>query len=155
MAGGQRAVNWLDTAGRLFYGRAASTHKEPEEFDLSGGRRYRTWIRQSTKGNVESYNLLVSRWEKRIYNYLLRITANREDVLWDSDAGRVFEGLPKPHGSFWTTWRASAPWLYLHRAQREAYSMFSKRRPETDVDELEPEATEHQDHGGRELGFPD
>ncbi len=38
-------------------------------------------IRQSTKGSVESYNLLVSRWENRIYNYLLRITANREDAL--------------------------------------------------------------------------
>jgi len=38
-------------------------------------------IRQANRGNVESYNLLVSRWEKRVYNYLLRITANREDAL--------------------------------------------------------------------------
>ena len=38
-------------------------------------------IRQATRGNVESFNLLVSRWEKRVYNYLLRITANREDAL--------------------------------------------------------------------------
>src|SRR5207237_7532822 len=33
-----------------------------------------------------------------------------------------------------------APWLY-RIAHNEAYSMFRKRRPETDVDELEPEAT--------------
>ena len=38
-------------------------------------------IRQASQGSVESYNLLVSRWEKRVYNYLLRITGNREDAL--------------------------------------------------------------------------
>jgi RNA polymerase sigma-70 factor (ECF subfamily) len=32
-----------------------------------------------------------------------------------------------------------APWLY-RIAHNEAYSMFRKRRPETDVDELEPES---------------
>ena len=30
---------------------------------------------------VEAYNLLVSRWEKRVYNYLLRLVRNREDAL--------------------------------------------------------------------------
>ena len=38
-------------------------------------------IRQACRGSVESYNLLVSRWEKRVYNYLLRVTRNREDAL--------------------------------------------------------------------------
>ena len=38
-------------------------------------------IRQATRGNVEAYNLLISRWEKRVYNYLLRLTRNREDAL--------------------------------------------------------------------------
>ena len=38
-------------------------------------------IRQAARGNVEAFNLLVSRWEKRVYNYLLRLTANREDAL--------------------------------------------------------------------------
>jgi RNA polymerase sigma factor (sigma-70 family) len=28
-----------------------------------------------------AYNLLISRWERRVYNYLLRIVANREDAL--------------------------------------------------------------------------
>ena len=38
-------------------------------------------IQQAARGGVEAYNLLVSRWEKRVYNYLLRITGNREDAL--------------------------------------------------------------------------
>ena len=38
-------------------------------------------IRQAARGSVEAFNLLVSRWEKRVYNYLLRLTANREDAL--------------------------------------------------------------------------
>ena len=94
-------------------------------------------IRQATRGNVESFNLLVSRWEKRVYNYLLRITANREDALdLTQDAFlKAYQNLRKldDPGRF-------APWLY-RIAHNEAYSMFRKRRPETDVDEIEPEAT--------------
>jgi len=94
-------------------------------------------IRQATRGNVESFNLLVSRWEKRVYNYLLRITGNREDALdLTQDAFlKAYQNLRKldDPGRF-------APWLY-RIAHNEAYSMFRKRRPETDVDELEPEAT--------------
>ncbi len=95
-------------------------------------------IRQATKGSVESYNLLVSRWEKRIYNYLLRITANREDALdLTQDVFlKAYQNLRKLDDA-----ARFAPWLY-RIAHNEAYSMFRKRRPETDVDELEPEATE-------------
>jgi len=94
-------------------------------------------IRQATRGNVESFNLLVSRWEKRVYNYLLRITANREDALdLTQDVFlKAYQNLRKldDPGRF-------APWLY-RIAHNEAYSMFRKRRPETDIDEVEPEAT--------------
>ena len=94
-------------------------------------------IRQATRGNVESFNLLVSRWEKRVYNYLLRITANREDALdLTQDAFlKAYQNLRKldDPGRF-------APWLY-RIAHNEAYSMFRKRKPETDVDEIEPEVT--------------
>ena len=38
-------------------------------------------IERAARGAVEAFNLLVSRWEKRVYNYLLRITGNREDAL--------------------------------------------------------------------------
>jgi RNA polymerase sigma-70 factor, ECF subfamily len=94
-------------------------------------------IRQAARGGVEAYNLLVSRWEKRVYNYLLRITANREDALdLTQDAFlKAYQNLRQlgDPGRF-------APWLY-RIAHNEAYSMFRKRRPETDVDALDPEAT--------------
>ncbi|MBY0372511.1 MAG: hypothetical protein K2Q23_00870, partial [Bryobacteraceae bacterium] len=41
----------------------------------------RDLILQARRGKVEAYNLLVSRWEKRVYNYLLRLVRNREDAL--------------------------------------------------------------------------
>ena len=69
-------------------------------------------IRQATRGSVESYNLLVSRWEKRVYNYLLRITGNREDAL--DLAQDVF---------------------------LKAYQNLRKRKPEFDAEDVEPEAT--------------
>ena len=46
--------------------------REVEDRDLIG---------QARRDNVEAYNMLVSRWEKRIYNYLLRLVKNREDAL--------------------------------------------------------------------------
>jgi RNA polymerase sigma-70 factor (ECF subfamily) len=107
-------------------------------------------IRQAARGSVESYNLLVSRWEKRVYNYLLRITANREDALdLTQDVFlKAYQNLRKLEdpGRF-------APWLY-RIAHNEAYSMFRKRRPETDVDELEPEATETKVTVGGSSVFP-
>ena len=94
-------------------------------------------IRQAARGKVEAYNLLVSRWEKRVYNYLLRLTRNREDALdLTQDVFlKAYQNLRKldDPGRF-------APWMY-RIAHNEAYSMFRKRRPETDVDEIEPEVT--------------
>jgi RNA polymerase sigma-70 factor (ECF subfamily) len=107
-------------------------------------------IRQATRGNVESFNLLVSRWEKRVYNYLLRITANREDALdLTQDAFlKAYQNLRKldDPGRF-------APWLY-RIAHNEAYSMFRKRKPETDVDSLAPEATGTKITVGGSFVFP-
>jgi RNA polymerase sigma-70 factor (ECF subfamily) len=95
-------------------------------------------IRQAARGGVEAYNLLVSRWEKRVYNYLLRITRNREDALdLTQDAFlKAYQNLRKldDPGRF-------APWLY-RIAHNEAYSLFRKRKPEADVEELQPESTE-------------
>ena len=95
-------------------------------------------IRQAARGAVEAYNLLVSRWEKRVYNYLLRITGNREDALdLTQDVFlKAYQNLRKLDDP-----ARFAPWLY-RIAHNEAYSMFRKRRPETDVAELEPEATD-------------
>ena len=38
-------------------------------------------VRQARRGDLEAFNALVSRWEKRLYNYLLRLLRNREDAL--------------------------------------------------------------------------
>ncbi len=94
-------------------------------------------IRQAARGSVEAYNLLVSRWEKRIYNYLLRTTGNREDALdLTQDVFlKAYQNLRKLDNQ-----ERFAPWLY-RIAHNEAYSMFRKRRPEADVEELEPEGT--------------
>ena len=37
-------------------------------------------IRKARRGDVEAFNLLISRWEKRVFNYLLRILQNREPL---------------------------------------------------------------------------
>ena len=107
-------------------------------------------IRQAARGAVEAFNLLVSRWEKRVYNYLLRITGNREDALdLTQDVFlKAYQNLRKldDHARF-------APWLY-RIAHNEAYSMFRKRRPETDVDDLEPEATDTAITVGGSSVFP-
>ncbi len=87
---------------------------------------------------VEAFNLLVSRWEKRVYNYLLRIAGNREDALdLTQDVFlKAYQNLRKldDPGRF-------APWLY-RIAHNEAYSLFRKRRPEAASEaNAEPEAT--------------
>lgn len=94
-------------------------------------------IHQATRGGVEAYNLLVSRWEKRVYNYLLRITGHREDAL-----DLTQDVFLKAHQNLRKLENAGrfGPWLY-RIAHNEACSMFRKRRPETDVDQIEPDAT--------------
>jgi RNA polymerase sigma-70 factor, ECF subfamily len=107
-------------------------------------------IRQAARGAVEPFNLLVSRWEKRVYNYLLRITSNREDALdLTQDVFlKAYQNLRKLDDP-----ARFAPWLY-RIAHNEAYSMFRKRKPETDVDELAPESTEDGITIGGSTVFP-
>jgi RNA polymerase sigma-70 factor (ECF subfamily) len=90
-------------------------------------------IGQAAQGAVEAYNLLVSRWEKRVYNYLLRITRHREDAL-----DLTQDVFLKAYQNLWKLDDPArfAPWLY-RIARNEAYSMFRKRKPETGVDEVE------------------
>ena len=94
-------------------------------------------IRQAARGAVEAFNLLVSRWEKRVYNYLLRITGNREDALdLTQDVFlKAYQNLRKLDDP-----SRFAPWLY-RIAHNEAYSLFRKRHPEADGAERESEET--------------
>jgi RNA polymerase sigma-70 factor, ECF subfamily len=119
-----------------FSSRTASIEQEPENL-IFRAVEDADLIRQAARGNVEAYNLLISRWEKRVYNYLLRIARNREDALdLAQDVFlKAYQNIRKLDDP-----ERFGPWLY-RIAHNEAYSMFRKRRPETDVDELPPEAT--------------
>jgi RNA polymerase sigma-70 factor (ECF subfamily) len=86
-------------------------------------------IRKAQRGDVEAYNLLISRWERRVYNYLLRIAGDREEALDLSQDVflKAYQNLRKLEDP-----ARFAPWLY-RIAHNEAFSAFRKRRPETDV----------------------
>ena len=92
-------------------------------------------ISRVRRGDVEAYNLLVSRWEKRVFNYLLRLTASPDDALdLSQDAFlKAYQNIrklddPARFGS----------WLY-RIAHNEAYSLFRKRRPETALEDVSSE----------------
>jgi len=38
-------------------------------------------VARAARGDTGAFNLLVSRWEKRLFNYAFRLTGNREDAL--------------------------------------------------------------------------
>jgi len=96
-------------------------------------------IARVRKGDVEAFNHLISRWEKRVYNYLLRLTGKPDD------------SLDLSQDVFLKTWQnirklddtaRFGPWLF-RIAHNEAYSRFRKKRPETEIDDpalLEREA---------------
>ena len=85
-------------------------------------------IQQATRGSVESFNLLISRWEKRVYNYLLRLVGNREDALDLSQDVflKAYQNLRKLEDP-----QRFAAWLF-RIAHNEAYSLFRKRKPESE-----------------------
>ena len=86
-------------------------------------------IRKARRGDVEAYNLLISRWEKRVYNYLLRIVGDREEALDLSQDVflKAYQNLRKLEDA-----ARFAPWLF-RIAHNEAFSSFRKRRPEREA----------------------
>jgi RNA polymerase sigma-70 factor (ECF subfamily) len=102
--------------------------REVEDRDLIGKAR---------RGEVEAFNLLVSRWEKRVFNYLLRLVSNREDALDLSQDVflKAYQNLPKLDDPD----RFSA-WLF-RIAHNEAFSLLRKRRPEGELTS-EPQSSE-------------
>lgn len=90
-------------------------------------------ISRVCRGDVEAYNLLVSRWEKRVFNYILRLTANQEDALDLSQDVflKAYQNIRKLDDP-----ARFGPWLY-RIAHNEAYSLFRKRRPETVLEDLD------------------
>ena len=55
----------------------------------------RDLIAKARKGDVEAYNLLVSRWEKRVFNYLLRLVGNREELELLQATRTALQALPQ------------------------------------------------------------
>jgi RNA polymerase sigma-70 factor (ECF subfamily) len=90
----------------------------------------RDLIAKAQKGNVEAYNLLISRWEKRVFNYLLRLVSNREDALdlCQDVFLKAFQNLRKLEDT-----AKFAGWLF-RIAHNEAFSLLRRRRPEDEVD---------------------
>jgi RNA polymerase sigma-70 factor, ECF subfamily len=93
--------------------------REVEDRDLVGKAR---------QGNVDAYNLLVSRWEKRVFNYILRLVRNREDAFDISQ--EVFLKAYQHLGKLDDASRF-APWLF-RIAHNESFSLLRKNRPDGD-----------------------
>jgi len=89
----------------------------------------RDLIAKARRGDVEAYNLLVSRWEKRVFNYLLRLVANREDALDVSQDVflKAYQNLPKLDEP-----AKFAGWLF-RIAHNEAFSLLRRRKPESEL----------------------
>jgi RNA polymerase sigma-70 factor, ECF subfamily len=113
--------------------------REAEDRDL---------IAKARRGDVESYNLLVSRWEKRVFNYLLRLVSHRPDLreealdLCQDVFLKAYQNLPKLDDP-----ARFSGWLF-RIAHNEAFSLLRRKRREVDVETM-PAASE----GGRRL-FP-
>ena len=86
-------------------------------------------IAKARRGDVEAYNLLVSRWEKRVFNYLLRLVSNREDAMDVSQEVflKAYQSLPKLDDP------ARFPGWLFRIAHNEAFSLLRRRRPETEL----------------------
>lgn len=95
----------------------------------------RDLILKAQRGDVDAYNLLVSRWEKRVFNYLLRLVRNREDALdlCQDVLLKVYQNLRKLEDP-----ARFAPWMY-RIAHNEAYSLLRKKKPEDDLDAIPQE----------------
>ena len=89
----------------------------------------RDLIVKARRGHVDAYNVLVSRWEKRVFNYLLRLVAHREDALDLSQDVflKAYQNLKKLDDP------AKFPAWLFRIAHNEAYSMLRKNRPEGEL----------------------
>lgn len=86
----------------------------------------RDLVLKARKGNVDAFNALVSRHEKRVYNYLLRIVGQREDALdLTQDVFlKAYQNLSKLSDV-----ERFSPWLF-RIAHNEAFSLLRRHRPD-------------------------
>ena len=87
-------------------------------------------VKRARKGDVEAFNRLISRWEKRLYNYLLRLVRNREDAL-----DLCQEAFLKAYKSLATLEDQDKFPQWLFRiAHNQAYSHFRRDTPLQNAD---------------------
>jgi RNA polymerase sigma-70 factor (ECF subfamily) len=96
--------------------------READERDL---------VPRARNGDVEAFNVLVSHWEKRIYNYLLRLAPDADEAfdLSQETFLKAFQNLKRLDAP-----ERFGPWLY-RIAHNEAISFLRRRRPESDPPE--------------------
>lgn len=120
-----------DGAARLIF-------REVEDRDL---------IHKARKGEVEAYNLLVSRWERRVFNYLLRLTGGRREDSQDLAQDvflKAYQNLSKLDDP-----AKFSGWLF-RIAHNEAYSLLRRNRPDDAEITFDPvTAEESLGSGGR------
>jgi RNA polymerase sigma-70 factor (ECF subfamily) len=98
----------------------------------------RDLILEARKGpgarSVEAFNLLVSRWEKRVFHYILRLLRNREDALDVTQDVflKAYQNLTKLDDP--ARW---ASWLF-RIAHNESFSLLRKVRHEDNELAVEP-----------------
>ena len=120
-------ADFFTAAGVILHRESELIFREVEDRDL---------VLAARKGNVDAYNRLVSRWEKRLYNYLLRVVKNREDALdlCQETFLKAYRYLGKLDdvGRF-------PQWLF-RIAHNEAFTQFRRERPEIDDEPAEQTA---------------
>ncbi|HUA84548.1 MAG TPA: sigma-70 family RNA polymerase sigma factor [Bryobacteraceae bacterium] len=91
----------------------------------------RDLIAKARRGDVEAYNLLVSRWERRVFSYLVRLVNHREDAMDLSQDVflKAYQNLNKLDDP-----ARFSSWLF-RIAHNEAFSLLRKRRPESELSE--------------------
>jgi RNA polymerase sigma-70 factor (ECF subfamily) len=101
--------------------------REAEDRELAGRAR---------KGDLDAFNALVSRWEGRIYNYLLRITGHAEDAmdLCQDTFLKAYQNLARLEDA-----ARFGAWLY-RIAHNEAMSHLRRPQRETALEEAAAEA---------------
>lgn len=93
----------------------------------------RDLVLQARTGRVEAFNILVSRWETRIYNYLLRFTGIPDDAMDLSQ-----ESFLKAHQNLARLDDPArfGPWLY-RIAHNEAISHIRRQRPGASIEAID------------------
>jgi RNA polymerase sigma-70 factor (ECF subfamily) len=91
----------------------------------------RDLVAKARRGNVDAYNVLVSRWDRRVYRYLVKLVGDREDAM--DLAQEVFLKAWQALGKLDDTDRFSS-WLF-RIAHNEAFSLLRRIRPREELTE--------------------